>query len=831
MKKRRFLYIKGICIILLLAVVICVLTLAVFPKLVRRTDGEPEAGFSSGISDAQTISCANAYQAVALAMTDQESCARASASDSAAEGEGGEWYRPYADYLYQQGILTQDDVQRADTPLTAEQLGRIMECFGLRAELCVGNDFGLNLQYGDLFLEGIADMPVSAAAWWACYDALLNTPEVSVSAGGAVNERTVVVCGTPDSVDTLAEWECSTDSGSFYFMGMDSSAYLDRQLRVLQRDGMVLRVLETEDVEVRYDNVYIVQAEVAGDAISGDSGTLKFFVNGILRTIEVSTSEGIALQESYSDGIADFVFRDGTLQSVTVKTDYIRAKVLAVTDSYVELEGYGKIPFDEAHKIYKTYGVLEELPSDDAIVVGYDLARFIVADGQICAAVLTQTLEAQNIRVLLKTTDFTDIFHESVTLTGIDAFYVSYGDTVEEYAAGEPVTFTADSECFQDGARVFVQTVQENKGIRIDSITREQGTPEYKGTLEMTLEDGGIVIVNDILLEDYLEKVVPSEMPPSYGEEAAKVQAICARTFACEQIAANSYRQYGAHLDDSAQFQVYNNVDSYEVSTAAIRETYGQILEYDGEIAGTYYFSTSCGATTDLGVWSDTPDTIPYLQSKLIAGDGSGTLDLTQEEVFAEFIMDTEFGAYEQSYDWFRWNTTVSLDVLTEVVNGKLASGAVSSPDVVLVKETGSEQDFIGKPAELTNIGNVLSVSVEKRISGGSVDQLVITGSEYTLLVKKQSNIRAILGSSAYEYNHQNGSGVHLSDTFASSFFCLVPVYGEEGELTGYTFYGGGRGHGVGMSQNAVDAMSKCGYRYDAILQFFYPGVQIETIY
>lgn len=825
MKRQRLLYIKGICFILLLAVIICVLTLVLFPRLLRRTGAEPETGFPSNIGDAETIVCAKVYQAAALALTDQESCMRASAG--AAEG-GGEWYMPYADYLYQQGILTEDDVQRADMPLTAAQLRRIMERFGLRAEVCIGNDFGLNMQYDALFLDEISDMPVSGAAWWACYDALLAAPSVS---GNAVKEQTVVICGTPDSVEALAEWECRTDSGTYYFMGMDTSGYLDRRLRVLQRDGMVLRVLEAEDTEVQYDNVYIVKAEVSGDDISGDSGSLTFFVNGILRTVEVSTAEGIALQESYSDGIADFVFRDGALQSVTVKTDYVRAKVLAVTDSYVELEGYGKIPFDAAHKIYKTYGVLEELSSDNAIVVGYDLARFIVADGQICAAVLTQTLEAQNIRVLLKTTDFTDIFHESVTLTGIDAFYVSYGDTVTEYAAGEPVTFTAESECFQDGARVFVRTVQENKGIRIDSITRAQGTPEYKGTLEMTLEDGGIVIVNDILLEDYLERVVPSEMPPSYGEEPAKVQAICARTFACEQIAGNSYRQYGAHLDDSSQFQVYNNVDSYDVSTAAIRETYGQILEYNGEIAGTYYFSTSCGATTDLGVWSDTPDTIPYLQSKLIAGDGSDTLDLTQEEVFEQFIMDTEFGAYEQSYDWFRWNTTVSLATLTEVVNAKLASGAVSSPDVILVKETGSEQDFIGKPAELTNIGSILSISVEKRISGGSVDQLVITGSEYTLLVKKQSNIRTILGSGEYEYDHQNGSGVHLSDTLASSFFCLVPVYGESDELTGYTFYGGGRGHGVGMSQNAVDAMSKCGYRYDAILQFFYPGVQIETIY
>ena len=37
------------------------------------------------------------------------------------------------------------------------------------------------------------------------------------------------------------------------------------------------------------------------------------------------------------------------------------------------------------------------------------------------------------------------------------------------------------------------------------------------------------MIVNELPLEDYVSKVVPSEMPVSYGLEAAKLQAVCAR--------------------------------------------------------------------------------------------------------------------------------------------------------------------------------------------------------------------------------------------------------------------------------------------------------------
>ena len=44
------------------------------------------------------------------------------------------------------------------------------------------------------------------------------------------------------------------------------------------------------------------------------------------------------------------------------------------------------------------------------------------------------------------------------------------------------------------------------------------------------------MIVNELTLEDYVSKVVPSEMPVSYGLEAAKLQAVCARTYAYERI-------------------------------------------------------------------------------------------------------------------------------------------------------------------------------------------------------------------------------------------------------------------------------------------------------
>ena len=46
-----------------------------------------------------------------------------------------------------------------------------------------------------------------------------------------------------------------------------------------------------------------------------------------------------------------------------------------------------------------------------------------------------------------------------------------------------------------------------------------------------------------------------------------------------------------------------------------------------------------------------------------------------------------------------------------------------------------------------------------------------------------------------------------------------------------YVLYGGGLGHGIGMSQYGADGMAQAGYSCDEILGFFYHDVKIESIY
>ena len=78
-------------------------------------------------------------------------------------------------------------------------------------------------------------------------------------------------------------------------------------------------------------------------------------------------------------------------------------------------------------------------------------------------------------------------------------------------------------------------------------------------------------------------------MPASYELEALKAQAVCARTYAYRQILGNSYSQYGAHVDDSTGFQVYNNTEESASTTEAVNATYGQMLFYEGRAIEAFY--------------------------------------------------------------------------------------------------------------------------------------------------------------------------------------------------------------------------------------------------
>jgi stage II sporulation protein D len=116
----------------------------------------------------------------------------------------------------------------------------------------------------------------------------------------------------------------------------------------------------------------------------------------------------------------------------------------------------------------------------------------------------------------------------------------------------------------------------------------------YRGKLELVAQGGLLRVVNVVSLEQYLQGVVPGEVPYSWPAEALKAQAVAARSYAL----ANLVKGKPFDLYSDVRSQVYLGVAGEKASTTgAVADTAGQVVLYGGKVATTYYFSTSGGKT------------------------------------------------------------------------------------------------------------------------------------------------------------------------------------------------------------------------------------------
>lgn len=129
--------------------------------------------------------------------------------------------------------------------------------------------------------------------------------------------------------------------------------------------------------------------------------------------------------------------------------------------------------------------------------------------------------------------------------------------------------------------------------------------------------------VSEISVFDYLTGVLAAEMPVSFEPEALKAQAVAARSYLQRGLA--SPKHEGADICTSADCcQAYLSPEQLRESwgenfelymkkiTAAVEETDGQYLSYDGQPALAAFHSSSDGATEDSGaIWNE----LPYLVS------------------------------------------------------------------------------------------------------------------------------------------------------------------------------------------------------------------------
>lgn len=606
--------------------------------------------------------------------------------------------------------------------------------------------------------------------------------------------------------------------------------YLFCKVSALCYENKIVTILGMETEEGIIENAYLAD---------NSQEDMHVFWNGYhlrypMAYIEERTRNGLI--EGINGKIIDVGLKQGKISIKKEKDEYVHGKLLQLTEEGMEIENCGIFPMDEKMEVYRLYGELKKGEKSD-LKIGYSFTDFVIDNGEIVACLMVKEEDMDYIRVLLKNSNMEGRYHQSIlAYCNQDCDVILYKDGVEterkRVLQGEEIWVEPDDlEIKSERLKIIPAVLTAETSI--ESINRSQGIPAYLGTLEIIRKEEGLLIINEVLLEDYLCKVVPSEMPASYPKEALMAQAICARTYAYGKMLQSGLPDLGAHVDDSAGFQVYNNINEQVSTTDAVKATHNTIAVYEGEPIGAYYYSTSCGVGTDTAIWHSGGENPKYLQS-LEIGSGewvdkkereqSTGAWLMEETNFREWITAKEPSHYESDEGWYRWTYKIEqLDVehLEEVLKNRYAN----NPNLILTQNKKGEYES----KEIKELGDILDICITGRNVGGVADELTITGKKAVIKVISELNIRYVLADGVTQVLRQSGDTPAASASLPSAYIAIDTIKEDE-TVTGYIITGGGFGHGVGMSQNGAANMAKAGMTCEEIIGFFYPQVTLETL-
>ncbi len=312
----------------------------------------------------------------------------------------------------------------------------------------------------------------------------------------------------------------------------------------------------------------------------------------------------------------------------------------------------------------------------------------------------------------------------------------------------------------------------------------------YAGRLQIQPNAyGNYTLVNQVPVETYLRGVVPHEIGAGAPYAAVEAQAIIARTYALRNLrrfAADNYE-----LCADVHCQVYRGLTgTAPLADKAIAATKGQVLTYNNELVDALYSSTTGGITAPFNdVWNGTER--PYLKALVDSPNSIWNLSqksLANEQNFRQFI-NLKQGFNETGRDAFRWRRVNTLEQIAEHLKRYLKN----------------------RNNPLANFTQIQQMQIVERSPAGRILKLVVQTDKGVIEIYKNEARSAFLPP-------------------LSTLFYIEPIYGANKILKGYAFVGGGFGHGVGLSQYGAHNLAKIGWSGTQILNFYYPGTQIQPL-
>lgn len=352
----------------------------------------------------------------------------------------------------------------------------------------------------------------------------------------------------------------------------------------------------------------------------------------------------------------------------------------------------------------------------------------------------------------------------------------------------------------------------------------------FLGKLRFIVENNNICAINELPVETYLISVISSEMRATSSLELLKAHAVISRSWLLAQMEQrkaennNAVKQPSLFKTDEEIVRWYDREDHkhfdvcaddhcqrYQGITKAankhvveaIKQTAGEILTSHGEICDARY-SKCCGGAVEefqycwenirkpyLQALPDTmPDTtsLPNLTNEAVArqwilSSPNAFCNTTDQKVLSQVLNDFD----QETTDFYRWTQIYSQAEVKQLLEEKL------------------EVQF----------GNIIDLIPLERGKSGRIYRLKIIGTQRTLIIGKELEIRRALSKS------------HLY----SSAFVVDKVDIKDGVPQQFIIKGAGWGHGVGLCQIGAAMMGVQGYRYDEILLHYYKSAEITKAY
>ena len=240
------------------------------------------------------------------------------------------------------------------------------------------------------------------------------------------------------------------------------------------------------------------------------------------------------------------------------------------------------------------------------------------------------------------------------------------------------------------------------------------------GRVIVKRQNGKLLAINALPLEDYVKGVVPSEMSAAWHPEALKVQAIATRTYALYKMRQNARKDFDVVASIKDQVYLYRGRAAAAGPAAlAVDDTRDLVLAYRDEPILAVFSSTAAGQTED--AWNVWAVDVPYLKG-----------------VECPFDLNSP---------WYQWRTDVGLPMLEQRLRDEgFPVGVIASL----------------APATYTKAGRVIQVRILH--SGG---ELYVKGDDlrrvlgYTVLPSTQFDFD-VDGLQVQFAGRGNGHGVGL---------------------------------------------------------------------